>query len=68
MQATPPNSPSCSRSSPTGCAKTRADWNRRCSAFVGNTSYGLDTLRTDLARFRFLLGDDGTQLFEQDQP
>lgn len=32
--------------------------------FVGADGYDIDTLRTDLARFAFLLGtDDGTQLF-----
>ena len=36
--------------------------------FVGSVGYGVDTLRADLARFCFLLGDDGTQLFGQDQP
>ena len=37
-------------------------------SFVGKASYSIDTLHTDLARFRFLLGDDSTQLFGQDQP
>jgi hypothetical protein len=36
--------------------------------FVGNDSYDLDTLHADLARFCFLLGDDGTRLFGTDQP
>jgi hypothetical protein len=35
--------------------------------FVGTTGYDLTELRTDLARFTFLLGnDDGTQLFGHD--
>lgn len=53
-----------------------ADWLRqdRCRlepsllSFVGSADYGVETLRADLARFCFLLGDDGTQLFGQDQP
>jgi hypothetical protein len=53
-----------------------ADWLRQDQGrlepsllrFVGNASYSVDTLHADLARFRFLLGDDGTQLFGQDQP
>jgi hypothetical protein len=49
-----------------------ADWLRYGRArleasvrdFVGVTSYDLDTLHADLARFAFLLGgDDGTRLF-----
>jgi hypothetical protein len=37
--------------------------------FVGTAGYRIDTLHADLARFCFLLGgDDGTRLFEQDQP
>ena len=37
--------------------------------FVGTTGYDLNALRTDLARFTFLLGtDDGTQLFGPDKP
>jgi len=36
--------------------------------FVGTTGYDLTELRTDLARFTFLLGnDDGTQLFGHDK-
>jgi hypothetical protein len=36
--------------------------------FVGTEGYDLDELRTDLARFAFLLGtDDGTQLFDLNQ-
>jgi hypothetical protein len=36
--------------------------------FVGTTGYDLTELRTDLARFAFLLGnDDGTQLFGHDK-
>lgn len=36
--------------------------------FVGTDGYDLTELRTDLARFTFLLGnDDGTQLFGLDQ-
>jgi hypothetical protein len=31
--------------------------------FVGVDGYDLTELRTDLARFAFLLGDDGEQLF-----
>lgn len=35
--------------------------------FVGTDGYDLTELRTDLARFTFLLGnDDGTQLFGLD--
>jgi hypothetical protein len=37
--------------------------------FVGTESYDLTALRTDLARFTFLLGhDDGEQLFGTDEP
>lgn len=37
--------------------------------FVGTDNYDLAALRTDLARFTFLLGhDDGEQLFGTDQP
>ena len=36
--------------------------------FLGTTGYDLTELRTDLARFTFLLGnDDGTQLFGHDK-
>ena len=36
--------------------------------FVGTTGYDPTELRTDLARFTFLLGnDDGTQLFGHDK-
>lgn len=36
--------------------------------FVGTDGYDLTELRTDLARFAFLLGnDDGTHLFGLDQ-
>ena len=36
--------------------------------FVATTGYNLTELRTDLARFTFLLGnDDGTQLFGHDK-
>ncbi|MGH9157389.1 MAG: hypothetical protein ACRD1K_16480 [Acidimicrobiales bacterium] len=36
--------------------------------FVGTNGYDLTELRTDLARFAFLLGtDDGTELFGLDQ-
>jgi hypothetical protein len=36
--------------------------------FVGVDAYDLTDLRTDLARFTFLLGhDDGEQLFDGDQ-
>jgi len=35
-------------------------------AFVGHPAYGLDTLRSDLDRFTFLLGgSDGEDLFGQ---
>jgi len=35
---------------------------------VGTTGYDLNELRTDLARFTFLLGnDDGQQLFGPDK-
>lgn len=51
-----------------------ADWLRQDQGrlelsllgFVGKTGYSIDTLHTDLARFRFLLGDDSTSLFGQD--
>ncbi|MFI7681010.1 hypothetical protein [Actinophytocola sp. NPDC049390] len=49
----------------------RQDQSRLASSllsFVGNTSYSIDTLHADLARFGFLLGDNSTQLFGQDQP
>ena len=37
--------------------------------FVGVDGYDLDELRSDLARFTFLLGeDDGEHLFGADQP
>jgi hypothetical protein len=37
--------------------------------FVGTDGYNLTQLRTDLARFTFLLGhDDGEQLFGPDHP
>ncbi|MGH8961706.1 MAG: hypothetical protein ACRDWT_11040 [Jatrophihabitantaceae bacterium] len=36
--------------------------------FVGVTGYSLDTLHADLARLAFLLGDDGTRLFGEQQP
>jgi hypothetical protein len=37
--------------------------------FLGTTGYDLNELRTDLARFTFLLGtNDGTQLFAPDKP
>jgi hypothetical protein len=37
--------------------------------FMGVDTYDLTDLRTDLARFTFLLGhDDGEQLFGGDQP
>jgi hypothetical protein len=37
--------------------------------FMGVDAYDLADLRTDLARFTFLLGhDDGEQLFGQDRP
>lgn len=53
-----------------------ADWLRQDQGrlepsllhFVGIAGYGIDTLHADLARFCFLLGDDGTRLFGQDQP
>jgi hypothetical protein len=36
--------------------------------FVGTDGYDLNELRTDLARFGFLLGtDDGTELFGMDK-
>jgi hypothetical protein len=36
--------------------------------FIGTPGYGLADLRTDLARFTFLLGhDDGEQLFGHDE-
>jgi hypothetical protein len=38
-------------------------------AYTGHPAYGLDTLRTDLNRFTFLLGgSDGDDLFDPDQP
>jgi hypothetical protein len=38
-------------------------------AYVGHPAYSLDTLRTDLNRFTFLLGgSDGDDLFDPDQP
>jgi cell wall assembly regulator SMI1 len=38
-------------------------------AFIGVDAYDLADLRTDLARFTFLLGhDDGEQLFGSDRP
>lgn len=49
----------------------RQDQGRLASSmlsFVGNASYSIDTLHADLARFRFLLGDNGTQPFGQDRP
>jgi hypothetical protein len=53
-----------------------ADWLRSdpkrlqvsLSAFVGSDSYSLDGLHNDLARFAFLLGDDGHRAFSGDQP
>jgi hypothetical protein len=36
--------------------------------FVGDGSYDLDTLHADLARFCFLLGDDGARLFGTGRP
>jgi hypothetical protein len=37
--------------------------------FIGSTVYGLDSLREDFARFRFLLGvTDGEGLFTPDEP
>jgi hypothetical protein len=37
--------------------------------FIASTAYTTGTLRTDLARFAFLLtGDDATHLFGEDQP
>jgi len=33
------------------------------AAFVGHDAYGIEGLRADLARFVFLLGDDGELLF-----
>jgi ParB family chromosome partitioning protein len=37
--------------------------------FIGNNAYTTSTLRGDLARFTFLLGaDNGTRLFDTDQP
>lgn len=39
------------------------------SRFVGVDAYDVTELRTDLARFTFLLGhDDGEQLFGEQQP
>jgi hypothetical protein len=36
--------------------------------FIGTEGYDLDELRTDLARFAFLLGtDDGSRLFDLNQ-
>ena len=38
-------------------------------AFIGHPAYGLDTLRTDLDRFTFLLGgNDGEYLLGEDPP
>lgn len=37
------------------------------SRFVGATGYGLAELQADLARFAFLLGQDGERLLEADQ-
>lgn len=37
-------------------------------AYIGHPAYGLDNLRDDLARFRFLLGGtDGEGLFTPDE-
>lgn len=36
--------------------------------YVGTSGYDIATLRSDLARFAFLLGDDGERLFGADQP
>ena len=36
--------------------------------FIDHRAYDLYTLQTDLARFAFLLGDDGEQLFGPNQP
>lgn len=39
------------------------------AAFVGHTSYNIDTLRADLHRFVFLLGiSDGEELFGEHTP
>ena len=35
--------------------------------FIGAEGYDLPALRADLARFAFLLGDDGTRLITGDQ-
>jgi len=35
--------------------------------FVGNQAYDLTTLQADLARFAFLLGDDGERLLRPPQ-
>jgi hypothetical protein len=35
--------------------------------FVGNQAYDLTTLQADLARFTFLLGDDGERLLRPPQ-
>ena len=46
------------------CAQLVASFHR----FIGAEGYDLTALRTDLARFTFLLGhDDGEQLFGTDQ-
>ena len=53
-----------------------ADWLRQDRSrlepslliFVGGTGYDIDTLHADVARLAFLLGDDGTQLFGEQQP
>jgi hypothetical protein len=65
ISPTPPNSPKCSPSSArwlggTDHAQLAASFGR----FIGTQGYDLAELRTDLARFTFLLGhDDGEQLF-----
>ena len=39
------------------------------AAFVGHPAYGIETLRADLHRFAFLLGEtDGEELFGQATP
>jgi hypothetical protein len=39
------------------------------AAFVGHPAYGIETLRTDLHRFAFLLGiSDGEELFGEPTP
>jgi hypothetical protein len=47
----------------------RANLTASLARFVGSPDYGPDTLRSDFARFRFLLGvTDGEGVFTPDQP